>query len=433
MRAAPPNVIVIFSDDQGSIDASCYGSRDLQTPAIDRLAREGVRFTRFYAGSAICSPSRASLLTGRYPWKAGLEGNAGEAPPESVGNLADAPASRGLPGNQVTIAEVFHAAGYATAHIGKWHLGSGPGMKPLDQGFDYSFGHMNGCIDSWSHFDYWGGPNRHDLWENNVRVRLSGQYFPDLMVAKAGAFLETHRDQPFFMYYAANQPHYPYQGDPKFLEKYAALPYPRNLYAAAVATMDDRVGQLLDKLDALDLRKNTIVVFQSDQGHSVEDRAHGGGGDNGPYRGAKFSLFEGGIRIPAIISWPGHLPQGEVRGAMVHGCDWMPTLTALCGVKIPDEVKLDGKDILPVIQSEAAPSPHEVLEWHLDDQWAVCKGPWKLIHHPNDIAKDGPPLDAESREWFLSNVVDDPAEGHSVAKEHPEIVEELRKIHEEGR
>lgn len=435
LKAAPPNVIVILSDDQGSVDASCYGSKDLQTPAIDQLAREGVKFSRFYAASAICSPSRAGILTGRYPWKAGLEGNAGDAPSQNIDDLARAAPSKGLPGSEVTMAEMFHAAGYATAHIGKWHLGSGPGMKPLDQGFDYSFGHMNGCIDSYSHFVYWSGPNRQDLWENNQRVHLEGQYFPDLMVARATAFLESHRDRPFFMYYAANQPHYPYQGDPRFAAKFAALPYPRNLYAAAVATMDDRIGQLLNKLDELDLRKNTIIVFQSDQGHSVEDRAHGGGGDNGPYRGAKFSLFEGGIRIPAIISWPGHLPQGETRAAMAHGCDWLPTLTALCEVRVPEEVKLDGMDLGKVIASAVAPSPHEVLEWHLDDQWAVIKGPWKLIHHPNDVAKDGPPLDAESKEWFLSNVDDDPAEGRSVARDHPEIVEELKKIHDrsEGR
>jgi len=431
LKASPPNVILIFSDDQGYADASCYGSKDLHTPAIDRLAREGVKFSRFYAGSAICSPSRACLLTGRYPWNAGLEGNATDTVSEKIKDLADAPPSpKGLPGDQLTLAEIFRAAGYATANIGKWHLGTGPGMKPLDQGFDYSFGHLNGCIDSYSHFVYWSGPNRHDLWENNRRVNLAGRYFPDLMVEKASAFLDSNKQKPFFMYYAVNQPHYPYQGDPKIAEKYEKLPYPRNLYAAAVATMDDRIGRLLAKLDELDLRKNTIVVFQADQGASVEERAHGGGGDNGPYRGSKFSLFEGGIRVPAIISWPGHLPRGETRAALAHGADWFPTLASICGVKIPSGRKLDGKDLTAVIASSGASSPHEALEWRLEDQWAVAKGPWKLIHRPNDIAKDGPPLDTESKEWFLVNVEDDPAESRSVAKKHPEIIAELKAIHE---
>ncbi|GAA5482712.1 sulfatase-like hydrolase/transferase [Haloferula sargassicola] len=423
---ARPNVVVIFTDDQGSADAGCYGATDLQTPSIDRLAGEGVRFTQFYAASAICSPSRAGLLTGRYPWKAGLERNGPAAPPEELEDLAKSKGQGGLPGAQVTMAEMFHQAGYATAHIGKWHLGHGAGSKPLDQGFDYSFGHMNGCIDSWSHFVYWGGPNRHDLWENNRRVRLPGRFFPDLMVEKASSFIEQHRDEPFFMYFAVNLPHYPYQGDPKWLEKYADLPAPRKFYAAAVSTIDERIGALLDELDRLGLRDNTIVVYQSDQGHSTEERAHGGGGSAGPYRGAKFSLFEGGIRIPAVISWPGHLPAGESRDAMVHGCDWFPTLASLCGVELP-EVELDGMDISGVIRSADAPSPHQRLEWRIGDQWAVREGPWKLLHQPLTVG--GPPLAPEDREWFLSNPGEDPSEMKNLASGHADLVEHLKSLH----
>ena len=423
---AKPNVIVILADDQGSVDAGCYGASDIQTPAIDQLAARGVRFDQFYAASAVCSPSRVGLLTGRYPWKAGLAHNGPAAPSERLDDLRDSKDAGGMPGEQVTMAEMFRKAGYATAHIGKWHLGHGDGSRPLDQGFDYSFGHMNGCIDSWSHFVYWGGPNRHDLWENNQRVRLPGRYFPDLMVEKSAAFIEQHRDEPFFMYFAVNLPHYPYQGDPKWLETYASLPHPRRLYAAALSTIDERIGTLMGHLDRLGLRENTIVIYQSDHGHSTEERAHGGGGKAGPYRGAKFSLFEGGIRVPALISWPSRLPAGEVRDALVHGCDWLPTLAQLCDVEAPT-VALDGLDISKVIESRDTPSPHGVVEWRMGEQWAVRQGPWKLIRRPNPVG--GPGLLAGDRDWFLSNPELNPEEDHNYLSEKPDIFQSLREQH----
>ena len=165
------------------------------------------------------------------------------------------------------------------------------------------------------------------------------------MVEEGVAFLRQNKDRPFFLYFAINEPHYPYQGDPKWLERYADLKYPRNLYAAFLSTMDERIGRLIAELDALGLRERTIVIVQSDHGHSTEERAHFGGGSAGSYRGAKFSLFEGGIRVPAIVSWPGHLPEGEVRDQVAHGCDWLPTIAELCGVPLP-KVHLDGKSLV---------------------------------------------------------------------------------------
>ncbi len=235
-----PNVIVIMTDDQGTIDANCYGATDLLTPGIDELAERGVRFTQFYSGAPVCSPSRAALLTGKYPLHAGMPGNA-----------SSSHGGKGMPTTQVTMAETFKAAGYATAHIGKWHLGYEPDSMPNGQGFDYSFGHMGGCIDNYSHFFYWAGPNRHDLWRNGKEVYEPGKFFPDLMLAEAVRFIEQHREQPFFLYFAMNTPHYPYQGKPCWLEQYRNLPYPRNLYAAFVSTLDVRVRQLITKLDEL--------------------------------------------------------------------------------------------------------------------------------------------------------------------------------------
>jgi arylsulfatase A len=424
-EAAKPNVVIILTDDQGSVDAGCYGAKDLVTPGVDALAARGIRFTQFYSAAPVCSPSRAGLLTGRYPWLAGMPSN-GPSPPSEADDQLDTLTGAGLPAKEITLAKMFRDAGYATAHIGKWHLGSAVGHRPLDHGFDYSFGFMGGCIDNYTHFFYWGEASRHDLWENNRRVRMPGRYFPDLMVEKAKTFIGNHRAEPFFIYFALNMPHYPYQGEPKWLEHYRNLPYPRNLYAAFVSTLDERVQQLVACLEENGLRDRTIIIYQSDNGHSVEERAHFGGGSSGPYRGAKFSVFEGGIRLPAIISWPGHLPQGQVRSQVTHGCDWMPTLAELCGVKLP-AAELNGRSLVSVINSATAPSPHDVLQWRLGNQWAVRHGPWKLLHNPNDQA-DAHKLATPDKQWFLANIEEDPGEQTNRASGHPDIVERLRKL-----
>lgn len=418
-----PNVIVIMADDQGSVDLGCYGAKDLVTPHTDALAARGVRFTQFYSAAPVCSPSRAGLLTGRYPVRAGVPGN-----------VASQRGGRGaLPPTEVTMAEMFKAAGYATAHIGKWHLGYTPETMPNAQGFDHSFGHMGGCIDNYSHFFYWSGPNIHDLHRNGVEVFHDGEYFPDLMVREASQFMERHRERPFFIYYALNTPHYPYQGDARWLEWFKGLPYPRNLYAAFLASQDERLGTLFAKVDALGLRERTVIVFQSDNGYSTEERAHFGGGDSGPYRGAKFSLFEGGIRLPAIIAWPGRLPQGAVRDQMAHSVDWLPTLAELAGVK-PPATHLDGRSLTAVLQNATAPSPHagSALHWQqgtgTNAEWAVRAGDWKLIVNTRDTGAND--QDRGRVPLFLANLQTDVGERTNLAEKHPEVVARLRQLHE---
>lgn len=411
-----PNVIVILADDQGSVDANCFGATDLQTPGIDGLAERGVRFTQFYSGAPVCSPSRAALLTGRYPIRAGVPGN-----------VSSQQGHAGMPPEQVTMAEMFQAAGYTTGHVGKWHLGYTPETMPNAQGFDHSFGHMGGCIDNFSHFFYWQGPNRHDLWRNGVEIQCPGQFFPDLVLAEASEFIERNQQRPFFLYVAMNTPHYPYQGEPQWLEHYRELPYPRNLYAAFVSTLDARVARLLERVESLGLGERTIVVYQSDNGHSTEERAHFGGGSAGPYRGAKFSLFEGGIRVPAVISWPSQLPSGAERSQQAHACDWLPTLAELCTVPLPP-VELDGRSLTAVIRSDSAPSPHEVLHWTTGNSWAVREGDWKLLGNPRDTSsKDSPPV---GERLFLANLADDPSEAKNLAAAQPEIVRRLKERHE---
>ena len=264
LSARKPNVIVIFTDDQGTVDMNCYGASDLVTPNMDGLAKRGVRFTQFYSAAPVCSPSRVGLMTGRTPQHGGLNGN---VPLDSVG----------MPSQQITIAEKLKEAGYATAHIGKWHLGHHKETIPNAQGFDHSFGHLVGCIDNYSHFFYWSGPNKHDLWRNGKEVFHNGEFFPDLMVKEAGEFIDKNKARPFFIYFALNTPHYPYQGSPEWLDHYKDLPYPRNFYAAFLSTTDDRIGALLKKVDDVGLTDDTIIIFQSDHGASEEVRAHKGG------------------------------------------------------------------------------------------------------------------------------------------------------------
>lgn len=337
-----------------------------------------------------------------------------------------------MPAEQVTIAEMMKAAGYATGHVGKWHVGYQADMLPNAQGFDTSFGHMGGCIDNYSHFFYWQGPNRHDLWRNGKEVWADGQFFPDLMVKEADAFITSHARQPWFLYWAINVPHYPLQGTERWRDHYKDLPAPRRMYAAFVSTMDQMIGQVMSRLDELGLAENTIVIFQSDHGHSTEVRTFGGGGSAGPYRGAKFSLFEGGIRVPAMISWPGKLPEGEVRDQLSTGCDWLPTIAQLCDAKLPQRT-LDGASLVPVIRSATAASPHPRFYWQSltgangQPQWAVRDGDWKLIANPRQTDSERPITAADDR--FLVNLADDPGEQRNVAAQHPERVKQLEALH----
>lgn len=417
-----PNVILIYTDDQGSLDLNIYGAKDLHTPNVDALARSGVRFTQFYAAAPICSPSRASLITGRYPQRAGLATNAS----------SDKGGKSEMPGSQLTMAEMFKGADYVTGHVGKWHMGYSEPTMPNQQGFDYSFGHMGGCIDNYSHYFYWQGPNRHDLWRNGEEIWEDGKFFPDLMVEEVSSFLDDNKNKPFFLYWALNIPHYPLQGQHKWRDYYAELPSPRREYAALVSTMDEKIGMVLEKLKALGLEDNTIVVFQSDHGHSEEERTFEGGGYSGPYRGSKFSLLEGGIRVPAIISWPGTLPRDEVRDQVAVNVDWFPTLAELCDIPLPKR-KIDGKSLVNVIRSSRAESPHDIFIWQSggspqDPQWAVREGDWKLLHNP--IGNKLFAGDNIAQKLYLFNIRKDVGEQKNQADEHPEVVKKLSRKYE---
>jgi len=402
-----PNVIIIYTDDQGTLDLNCYGASDLLTPNIDALATEGVRFTQFYA-APVSSVSRANLLSGQFSKHAEVTGNV---------------SGKGLPLEKETLPERMRDNGYKTALIGKWHLGDGAEYSPNRHGFDYFWGFRGGCVDSYSHFFYWSGPNKHDLWENEKEIFSYGDFLTEKSLQQMKMFIENNQVEPFFVYWAVNIPHYPLQGHPKWLEYYSDLENPRRMYAAFLSTLDDYVGDLRSYLEENNLLENTIIIFQSDNGHSMETRTFGGGGYCGDYRAGKFSLFEGGIRVPAIIRYPAKLPQNEVRNQLAMNIDWFPTIVDLCEISSKN-MQVDGKSLVPVLV-ENADTPHDALHFDYGNQWAVRSGDWKLIYKVGDTTPGShTPIGID---YFLANMKIDSTESRNLLSNYPEIKQELLK------
>ena len=429
-----PNVVIIYTDDQGTLDAGCYGSDDIHTPNIDALARRGIRFTQAYAHT-VCCPSRSQLLTGRVPQRSGV-----------VNWLSNNPLDenqRNMAASEVTLAEVLRDYGYRTGLSGKWHLGAKPGHQPLDQGFDEAYGHLGGFIDNYEHKFLHSNPGRppfHDLYRNGEEVFETGRYFPDLVVREATRFIVENKDRPFFLYCAFNVPHYPEQSDPKFHKMYDSMPMPRRSYASMITTTDDRIGQVLRTLDLWGLTDDTIVLFMSDNGHSTEEfanwdenyGANGGGGNTGEWRGAKASMFEGGIRVPSILSYPGRIPEGETRGQAISNMDFFPTILEMCGID-PPGYEIDGRSLAPVLDSGDAPSPHAEFHWMWQEQWAVREGDWKLIGNGRDTTGLGSRHAPRKTmgELYLANLAEEAPESVNHAADRPELVARLKEIHEE--
>ena len=430
-----PNVILIQADDQGTLDAGCFGSTDLRTPTLDALAARGTRFTQAY-GHTVCCPSRAALLTGRYPQRSGINDWCSNHPSDERG-VSIAP-------NAVTLASMLRSRGYRTGLFGKWHLGARPGSRPRDFGFDEFFGHLGGFIDNYSHrflHSRPGQPPFHDLWENYTEVSFDGEYFPDLVTQRAVRFLEREHGGPFYLHLAPNLPHYPYQPDADLAEACAHLPEPRASYAAMVATLDRRVGRVLETVDRLGLRERTLVCYTSDHGHSTEDYsnwgesygARGGGGETGPWRGAKESFLEGGIRVPTILSLPGAIPAGEVRNQIVTNMDLMPTILAACGVPEPEADRaLDGRSLWSLLDDPTTPTPYETLCFQWQDRWMVREGDWKLFCNGIDTTgrhSRHPEGTRELGQWHLASLAADPPEAINLAAAQPEIVARLRDVY----
>ena len=420
-----PNVVIFFTDDQGTLDVNCYGSKDLYTPNMDKLAEDGVRFTQAYA-HMVCCPARAMLMTGRHPQRSNVNN-------WTQGN-AKGPKKRNMNLEEYTLAEALKDSGYKTALFGKWHLGAHLDYGPTKQGFDEFYGIRGGFIDNYNHY-FLHGEGFHDLYEGTKEVFDEGKYFPDLVTDRALNFIDRNKNNPFFLFLAFNIPHYPEQADPKFDERYKNMKMPRQSYAKMISTTDDHMGQIMSKLEEHGIYDNTIIIFMSDNGHSRERNhikvdnhksglakntkygALGGGGNTGKWRGNKGSFYEGGIRVPSIITFPNKLPKGAVRDQAITAMDWMPTLLELCNIE-PPKIKFDGKNLTKVIASDDSPSPHEVLNWQWNVFWAIRQGSWKLMGRGTELT-------------FLGNLDDKQPEKTNYLTEKPELVKTLHQLHKQ--
>ncbi len=412
-----PNFIVFLTDDQGLHDLGCLGSTDLKTPNIDHLAATGTRFTNWYAAAPVCAPSRAALMTGRYPIRAGVPNNG--------------PA---LPHTEKTIAACMKEAGYATGICGKWHLGSTPDTAPNARGFDRFFGFHSGCIDYYSHRYYWGEPktvNYHDLWSDGTEVFEDGEYSTELFTREAVQFIRQNHSQPFFLYVPYNGVHYPMHAPKRYVDRFRELPVERRMYAAMLSAVDDGVGEVMQTLAQYHLTENTFVMFTADNGATREKRAGlnqqiPDAGHNGILRGYKFSAFDGGMHPPMIMNWPGVIPSGQVIDEVGCHIDILPTLCNAAGAQVPADRIIDGRDALAMATARAK-SPHEALYWASNNQLAVRKGKWKLVK--DGIVFDGTPEGSKpltgDDSLFLSNLEDDPGETKNLRHEAPEVVDEL--------
>ena len=418
-----PNFVVFMTDDQGYGDLSCMGNTDFRTPNIDAVAEQGARFTNWYSGSPVCSPSRASLLTGRYPGNAGVRAI-----------LAGHRKATGLTAQAPTIAAAVKELGYQTAIVGKWHLGLQEQSRPNQNGFDYFYGFMAGCIDYYSHIFYWSMADgktdpTHDLWENDHEFYDNGKYFTEMVTDKAVEKIRqmNREEEPFFLYVAYNAPHYPMHAPRKYLDRFPELPADRRIMAAMLSAVDDGVGQIVDELKRQGILEDTVIFFQSDNGPSRESRnwmdGRGDpyyGGKPGGLKGHKFSLFEGGIRVPGIFCWPGHIPGGQVIDEPCAAMDVFPTLLTMAGGD-PSKYELDGMDISDVLM-HSAPSPHEELYWEMEQQTAIRQGKYKLVLNGQLVESE--PAQAPV---FLSDLSVDPGETVNLAEKMPELTQELTR------
>lgn len=438
----PPNIVLIVSDDQGYHDLGVVND-EIITPNLDRLAREGVRCTNFYVTWPACTPSRASLLTGRYPQRNGLYdmirndvADYGKLIPP--GEYAVSPERvLGMDVREITIAQVLKEAGYRTAVFGKWDGGQLKRYLPLQRGFDEFYGFVNTGVDYYTHERY-GVPSMYR--DNEPTTADKGTYCTYLFEREATRFVDENADRPFFLYLPFNAPHSASNLDPKirglahapepFLKLYphldegfrdgtkygkpAQLPtraMRKKHYLANVTCMDHAIGEVLKRLDAHGLAESTLVVFFSDNGGS-------GDADNTPLRGRKAQMFEGGIRVPMIARLPGRLPKGRVSDAFLTSLELFPTLTSLAGRDLPNGVVYDGFDLLPVL-AEGKPSPRTTTFWQRRGEHAARVGDWKLVH-----------TGGRDRLFDLSK---DVAEQHDLAAERPEKLAELRRAFNEWR
>jgi arylsulfatase A-like enzyme len=409
--AAKPNVVVIVADDLGYADLGIQGGKDVPTPHIDALAKSGTRFTSGYVSGPYCSPTRAGLLTGRYQNRFGHEFNPG---PNPVKNF-------GLDLKQTTLAERLKGAGYRTALVGKWHLGNKPEFHPQKRGFDEFFGFLGGAH---SYIQPGTGPNAVFRGTDPVDEK---EYLTDAFAREAVAFVGRQKDAPFFLYLAFNAVHLPLDTTEKYLSRFPDIKDPkRKKYAAMLSAHDDAVGAVLAKLKETGADRNTLIAYISDNGGPEQAN----GSDNGPLHGGKATTWEGGVRVPFFVRWPGTVPAGKTEDRPVIQLDLAPTILAAAGVPAPADARFDGVNLLPYLTGEKAGAPHQALFWRFGGQVAVRAGDWKLVK----AAEPGPGGAAARRAAStldgakLFNLRTDIGEETDLAEKNPEKVKELAAL-----
>jgi arylsulfatase A-like enzyme len=397
--ARKPNLIIFYADDLGYGECGCYGCKDIPTPHIDSIAKNGVRFTQGYVAATYCSPSRAGLMTGKYPTRFGHEFNEG----------AEGRAKFGLPLSEKTMADRLKALGYATACVGKWHLGYNPEYRPMKRGFDEFYGTLGNT-------PYYH-PNLVDSRESPDPKKVEDKefYTTDAYRARALDWLGKQKDKPFFLYFPFNAQHAPLQAPKKYLDRFPAITdEKRQLFAAMMVAMDDAIGAVLAKVKDMGQEDNTIVWFVGDNGGPTRVTTS----NNGPLRGFKATTLEGGPRVPFIVSWKGKIPAGKTYDYPVLNLDILPTMLAAAGAPVKKDEKLDGVDLLPYLAGKNTDRPHQTLYWRFSPQWAVRHGDYKLVRSS---------IDGMTPRLF--NLADDVGETKDLTESHPEKVKELTRLY----
>jgi arylsulfatase A-like enzyme len=388
-----PNIVIIVSDDQGYADSSCYEHpKEVDTPNIDRLAAEGVRLTNGYASACVCAPTRAGLLTGRYQQRFGFY---------------TAPDSRiGMPLGEITIAELLRKHGYATAVFGKWHLGLEPPYRPLNRGFDEFYGFLgHGGHD---YFNLEVTDEYTSIYRNDKPINDTG-YLTNNLAHESVSFIERNEGKPFFLYLPFNAVHWPLQALPEDVKRFNTGDPNRDTYLGMLVCMDKAIGRVLEALKRTGADDNTLIVFFSDNGGARNNLA-----DNGALRDYKHSLYEGGIRVPFIVRWPGELPKGAVCDEPVISLDVTPTICAATGIELPKDRIYDGKDMLPALRGQLKGPLHQSLFWDNGAElWAVREGKWKLISVKGTLE--------------LYDLSTDLGEKNNVLKQNSDVAERLER------
>ena len=442
-----PNVVFILADDLGWMDTQLYGSKYYRTPHIDALAKRGMRFSNAYAANPLCSPTRASILTGLYPGRIGMTAPAGHLPQVKLKasiSPSGAPTNPSLQANSATrldtafytLGKAFHDAGYATGHFGKWHLGSEP-YSPLQHGFDVDVPHYPGPGPAGSYQAPWKFAPKLNF------IGKPGENLEDRMAQEATKWIRANKDKPFFLNYWAFSVHAPFDARPDYIEQFKQTvnendPQKTPVYAAMVKSLDDAVGRLVQVLDDNDLSKNTIIIFTSDNGGNMYDRVNGNPPtSNAPLRGGKATEYEGGTRVPQIVVWPGKIKPDSQSEAFFSSVDWFPTLKAMCDLKTP-EIAFDGVNQVPAFLGQGTPRdtlfcyfPHYVPATGAVPTTWVRRGDWALIRVFNAGAtqKSAEQKSAEQKDVFLLyNLKDDIGETQNLADEMPQLVQELNAL-----